>query len=88
MEATHKQDIALLNNSILLQREGQNYFVPASAIHVQVMKKIKERYPSLKRNDPCICGSKIKFKKCCGRVRTADELKKITERIASDKLSK
>ena len=88
MEATHEQDIALLNNSILLQREGQNYFVPASAIHVQVMKKIKERYPSLKRNDPCICGSKIKFKKCCGRVRTADELKKITERIANDKLPK
>ena len=23
--------------------------------------------PDIGRNDPCICGSGIKFKKCCGR---------------------
>nr|WP_238593680.1 SEC-C metal-binding domain-containing protein [Endozoicomonas atrinae] len=24
------------------------------------------RYPKVGRNDPCPCGSGIKFKKCCG----------------------
>lgn len=45
------------------------------------MKGIKEKHPNLKRNDPCICGSKKKFKKCCGRVRTVAELEALTERM-------
>ncbi|TXH40463.1 MAG: hypothetical protein E6Q97_39530 [Desulfurellales bacterium] len=24
--------------------------------------------PRVKRNEPCVCGSGKKFKKCCGRV--------------------
>jgi hypothetical protein len=28
---------------------------------------IKARFPKIERNDPCPCGSKKKFKKCCGK---------------------
>jgi len=27
---------------------------------------IKRDGPKINRNDPCLCGSKKKFKKCCG----------------------
>ena len=30
---------------------------------------VKRRTPKVKRNDPCPCGSKRKFKKCCGKRR-------------------
>lgn len=70
-----------LANSVLLQKDGQNYFVPAQSLHNQVMRVIKQKHPNLKRNDPCICNSKKKFKKCCGRVRSAEELKAIMEKM-------
>ncbi|MEP4889707.1 MAG: SEC-C metal-binding domain-containing protein [Aliiglaciecola sp.] len=28
---------------------------------------IKREHPKVGRNDPCICGSEKKFKKCCGK---------------------
>lgn len=80
-EPTNTQMQGILSNSILLQKDGQNYWVSAQEIHKKVMRHIKEKYPNLKRNDPCVCGSKNKFKKCCGRVRTTKELEAITERM-------
>jgi len=33
----------------------------------QTTKKTYRRpWPKVKRNDPCPCGSGVKFKKCCG----------------------
>jgi uncharacterized protein len=29
--------------------------------------KLKEIFPDIGRNDPCLCGSGIKFKKCHGK---------------------
>jgi|GEM_PF-1311422 len=38
-------------------------------LHVKKEKEnlIKVRFPNVNRNDLCPCGSKIKFKKCCGK---------------------
>jgi uncharacterized protein YecA (UPF0149 family) len=30
------------------------------------LKPIKRSNPKIGRNDPCSCGSKKKYKKCCG----------------------
>lgn len=30
------------------------------------LKPIKRSNPKIGRNDPCTCGSKKKYKKCCG----------------------
>ena len=29
---------------------------------------VKRSLPKVRRNDPCVCGSGLKFKKCCIRV--------------------
>jgi uncharacterized protein YchJ len=34
--------------------------------HHELLKPIKREAPKLGRNDPCLCGSLKKFKKCCG----------------------
>jgi len=31
------------------------------------LKPIVRQTPKIGRNDPCSCGSKKKFKKCCGK---------------------
>jgi uncharacterized protein YecA (UPF0149 family) len=31
------------------------------------LESIKARFPNVGRNEICPCGSKIKFKKCCGK---------------------
>jgi uncharacterized protein len=44
---------------------------PASLIMDAVIKTEetgRKRYASVGRNDPCPCGSRLKFKKCCGRA--------------------
>ena len=34
--------------------------------HHEVLKPIVRDAPKVGRNDPCICGSQKKYKKCCG----------------------
>ncbi len=34
--------------------------------HHEVLKPIVRAEPKIGRNDPCLCGSQIKYKKCCG----------------------
>lgn len=35
--------------------------------HHDVLKPIVRDNPKVGRNDPCICGSGKKYKKCCGK---------------------
>ena len=34
--------------------------------HHEVLKPIVRDAPKIGRNDPCLCGSQKKYKKCCG----------------------
>lgn len=34
--------------------------------HHELLKPITRDAPKVGRNDPCICGSEKKYKKCCG----------------------
>ena len=34
--------------------------------HHEALKPIMRAAPKVGRNDPCICGSEKKYKKCCG----------------------
>lgn len=34
--------------------------------HHEVLKPIVRVAPKIGRNDPCLCGSQKKYKKCCG----------------------
>lgn len=34
--------------------------------HHEALKPILRAAPKVGRNDPCICGSEKKYKKCCG----------------------
>lgn len=34
--------------------------------HHELLKPIVRETPKVGRNDPCICGSQKKYKKCCG----------------------
>lgn len=34
--------------------------------HHEALKPISRLMPKVGRNDPCICGSQKKYKKCCG----------------------
>lgn len=79
-----ERDRRQLEQSVCVNWKGANCFVPANALHQKVMQAIKRKHPNLKRNDPCICGSKQKFKKCCGRVRNAEEIKELTERLLTN----
>ena len=35
--------------------------------HKHDLKPVVRKSPKIGRNDPCSCGSKKKFKKCCGK---------------------
>lgn len=35
--------------------------------HHNVLKPIVRELPKIGRNDPCLCGSQKKYKKCCGQ---------------------
>lgn len=35
--------------------------------HSHDLKPVVRANPKIGRNDPCSCGSKKKFKKCCGK---------------------
>jgi SEC-C motif domain protein len=47
------------------KQDGKWYFVDGK---VPVPKQFVRTDPKVGRNDPCICGSGKKFKKCCGRA--------------------
>lgn len=34
--------------------------------HHELLKPIVRTAPKIGRNDPCLCGSQKKYKKCCG----------------------
>ena len=44
--------------------EGKWYYDDGKPVPVETFKRDK---PKVGRNDPCICGSGKKYKKCCGR---------------------
>lgn len=46
---------------------------------VQFLKKADVRYCKLGRNDPCHCGSEVKYKKCCmeNDIKETGEVKKV-----------
>lgn len=53
----------------------------AAKLHGDTVRALMRRH-NVKRNDPCFCGSGTKFKKCCGRPRSALELQEmINERL-------
>ena len=33
----------------------------------QSVEQVKRTLPKVGRNDPCLCGSEKKYKKCCGK---------------------
>jgi len=35
--------------------------------HQPSLKPIARTAPKVGRNDPCACGSQVKYKKCCGK---------------------
>jgi uncharacterized protein YecA (UPF0149 family) len=35
--------------------------------HSHDVKQVKRVLPKVGRNDPCLCGSEKKYKKCCGK---------------------
>jgi SEC-C motif domain protein len=45
--------------------EGRWYFVDGQEIAPPPAKRLA---PEIGRNDPCVCGSGKKYKKCCGRA--------------------
>ena len=47
------------------KREGKWYFMDGEQLASPPVKKLA---PSVGRNDPCVCGSGKKYKKCCGRT--------------------
>ena len=46
------------------RREGKWYFVKGEGI---APRPVVRSAPKVGRNDPCVCGSGKKFKKCCGQ---------------------
>ena len=48
--------------SNFLYEDGRWYYVDA-----QVQQPARRENPKIGRNDPCVCGSNKKYKKCCGR---------------------
>lgn len=53
----------------LLQRKHPKLYNKLEQIFNQKMASIKTNKVKreINRNDPCVCGSKLKFKKCCGK---------------------
>lgn len=45
------------------KQDGKWYFVDGQPVQTP----IKRAQPKVGRNDPCVCGSGKKFKKCCGK---------------------
>jgi SEC-C motif-containing protein len=45
--------------------EGRWYFVDGQQVAAPPVRKLT---PDVGRNDPCVCGSGKKYKKCCGRA--------------------
>ena len=45
-----------------------SYWLPyrQAVVERTVATKIQRDQPKIGRNDPCSCGSELKFKKCCG----------------------
>ncbi len=35
--------------------------------HHEALKPVTRENPKVGRNDPCLCGSQKKYKKCCGK---------------------
>jgi len=47
-----------------VKQEGKWFFEDGSG---HITKPVHRQAPKVGRNDPCICGSGKKFKKCCGK---------------------
>ncbi|MBC87449.1 MAG: hypothetical protein CL677_09770 [Bdellovibrionaceae bacterium] len=50
--------------SLFLKKKGKWFFSEAKNPEITTFERAQ---PKVGRNDPCICGSGKKFKKCCGR---------------------
>ncbi len=57
------EDLSHHERSEFFKVDGKWYFVDGEPVIEQVVRQ----GPKVGRNDPCPCGSKKKFKKCCGR---------------------
>ncbi|MBQ7063788.1 MAG: anaerobic sulfatase maturase [Firmicutes bacterium] len=65
LKAYYKDAIPLLNRAIQMS----SMHIPADQIMRQLASETRSRYRNVNRNDPCPCGSGLKFKACCaGRL--------------------
>ncbi len=70
-KATFRQDgdeYCLEERSRFVREDGQWFYIDGTFPREQVDERLSQPIQNLKvgRNDPCICGSGKKFKKCCG----------------------
>lgn len=49
------------------QKEEEEHVHGPGCNHGHEIKPVVRTNPKIGRNDPCSCGSKKKFKKCCGK---------------------
>lgn len=59
----HGKDHHHHESSIFTRKEGKWYFTEGTIVN----NTVRRDGPKIGRNDPCVCGSGKKFKKCCGR---------------------
>ena len=67
---SHKEREILLDDLSQGVSDIYRYFAKARAVHTAVQNLDPEQpIQKLGRNDPCYCGSGLKYKKCCGGIK-------------------
>ena len=69
LELEDKTLVQLLEQSIDNQEKYEELLLEASENGEEAPKQqtVKRSTPKVGRNDPCPCGSGLKYKKCCGK---------------------
>lgn len=65
-DRTKRMEVEDLEIIYFLDREKDKYVLNKQK-NRNINQPLRDNAPKIGRNDPCSCGSAIKFKKCCGK---------------------